>query len=209
MADFKFSREFDEQIKRQAVNYIVKYSSKRILQQFEDIKNKMIQEFLNHPVTKEINAGLYSSNISQTLSAINNDGNLFTFIGFDISDDPIAPIENVLSKIQIDIIKTYNTVSINIKYPTIDEIWNVTPMPWQEGRSWAKGIESGISGLNYYFHLKKASEKSRSTEGVQLHRARTNARYIPTKYITELLKKYRTIFSSKYARNKSVFVNVD
>jgi hypothetical protein len=209
MINFKFSREVEARIKIQAVNYIVKYSSQKISSQFENIKKRMIQEFLNHPVTKEINGGLSASNSSQTLSGINNDGNLFTFIGFYLDDDPIAPIEELFSNISIEIIKTYNTVSVNVKLPTPSDVWDVTPMPWQDGRSWAKGIESGISGLNYYFHLKKTSEKSRSTEGVQLHRTRTNARYIPTKYITELLKKYRTIFSSKYARNKSVFVNVD
>jgi ribosomal protein S17E len=206
---FKFSRSLETEVQKKAGQYILKKNPKILTEEFEVIKQKMIQEFRVHPVTKEINGSLSASNTSQTLSGINNDGNLFTFIGFELNSDPITPIEEVLLKIKIDIVKEYNLMYIVIKnYPDPNDIWDVTPMPWQEGRSWAKGIESGISGLNYYFHLKQASERSRSSEGVQLHRARTNARFIPVKYMTELLKKYKTIFSSKYAKNKNVFVSL-
>ena len=45
---------------------------------FNAIKNQLIQEFLNHPITQEIKAGPNASNSSGTL---NGKGNLFSFIG--------------------------------------------------------------------------------------------------------------------------------
>jgi hypothetical protein len=207
---FKLSKSLQEQIQRKATSFILARNPEKLTKEFEDIKLRMVKEFLNHPITKEINAGAYASNTSGTLSNIGN-GNLFSFIGFELGDDPIEPIKSLLEDIEIRIIKTSNSISISIKYPTPQEIWEITPMPWQEGRSWAKGIESGISGLNYYlFSSRLNDDASRSSTGIQSNKQlRSYARYVPTSYISTLLKKYRTIFSSKYARNKSVFVTVE
>ena len=46
---------------------------------FQKIKNRMIAEFLNHPVTVELKQGIDASNISGTLGGVTN---LFSFIGF-------------------------------------------------------------------------------------------------------------------------------
>ena len=52
---------------------------KRLLLAFERIKRETINEFLRHPVTKEIEAGPTAQNISGTLDGY---GNLFSYIGF-------------------------------------------------------------------------------------------------------------------------------
>jgi hypothetical protein len=207
---FKLSKSLKEQIEKKATAYIASNVSNKLLIEFNQIKNRMLKEFLSHPITREIDAGAYSDNISGTLSSVDS-GNLFSFIGFELGADPIEPIKSIIENIEINIIKSSNNVSISIRYPTAQEIWEVTPMPWQEGRSWAKGIESGISGLNYYLFSNNINDDiSRSSTAIQSSKQlRSYARYIPTSYISTFLKKYRTIFSSKYARNKSVFVTVE
>ena len=68
---------------------------KRFRAAFQKVKNEMIAEFLNHPVTIEIKGGIGAKNLSGTLDGITN---LFSFIGFDSSSDPTSQIENMLYK---------------------------------------------------------------------------------------------------------------
>ena len=198
-----------ESVKKQVHAKIIKKEIVDISKKAEDLKRMMISEFMSHPITIEIKAGPYAGNYSDTLVGISQ-GNLFSFIGFPEDSDPINPILDKLNSIKITSQTEYGNSSLNISMPKIEDIWEITPMPWQEGRSWAKGIESGISGLNYYlFSSKKQFENSRSGPAVQSTKVKTGARYIPTQYITTLFKKYRTKFSSLYRRNKSIFTFVE
>ena len=170
----------------------------------EQLKQQFLLEFSNHPITTEIKLGPDASNISGTLSG--RDGNLFTFIGFEKGDEPTDKILELIQQIQIT---TYGDYLI-IKIPTPEDVWQVTPIPFQDGRSWAKGIESGISGLNYYLYLKKESESSRSGLGLQsANKIVSNTRYVPTQYMSTMLKKYKTKFSSLLNRNKNLFISIE
>jgi len=196
-------------IKKQIHTKIVKKEVVDISKKAYQLKEMMIDEFNSHPVTIEIKAGPYAGNYSDTLVGVSQ-GNLFSFIGFQEGYDPIAPILQMLNNIKITSNTEYGNSFLNISMPKIEEIWEITPMPWQEGRSWAKGIESGISGLNYYlFSTKKTFENSRSGPAVQALKIKSGARYLPTQYLSTLLKKYRTKFSSLYRRNKSIFTFVE
>jgi hypothetical protein len=157
---------------------------------FELIKKELINEFLNHPVTLELLAGASGSNISNTL---NGTSNLFSFIGFDSSYDPIQPILSILNSIQITYggeINMGNKFIVNM--PTAEDIFAVTPMPWASGRSWAKGIERGISGLG--FLLRKTSSKSRSGQAIQSSVKVRGGKFKNTPYISSLIIKYSKKF---------------
>ena len=68
-------------------------------------------------------------------------------------------------------------------------------MPWATGRSWAKGIETGISGLGYY--LLKNTDSSRSGLGIQSPRkVRKKSKFKNTQYISALIKKYEKEFKN-------------
>lgn len=162
---------------------------------FQKKKNEMIAEFLNHSVTIEIKGGISANNISGTLGGGN--GNLFSFIGFDSGDDPIDPILSLLQQANIDYINSSKRrINYRINLPTSKEIFAITPMPWASGRSWAKGIETGISGLGYY--LRKSTDSSRSGLGVQSPRQvrKTNSRFKNTQYISALINKYEKEFQN-------------
>lgn len=166
--------------------------NKEFKPKFEKIKQEMIKEFLSHPVTVEILSGPSASNLSGTLGG---KANLFSFIGFDSSEEPIKPILEVLNSISYkDNGPSRKGIGRDfvINIPEAEEIFLITPMPWAAGRSWAKGIESGISGLGYL--LNKSTASSRSGVAIQSSRKVRQGAFRNTTYISSLIKKYKKRF---------------
>lgn len=160
-----------------------------IQREFNIIKEQMIRDFLNLPVTEEIMAGPDASNTSGTLSG---KGNLFGFIGFEQSDKPIEPIIDLLESSSI-VIREGSDYLVTITMPSAASIFSVTPMPWASGRSWAKGIESGISGLGFYI---SKNGLGRSTAGIQSQKKIRGGSFKRTQYISTFIQKYIKQFSS-------------
>lgn len=164
----------------------IAYVNNVINSEFEAIKNEFINQFDKHPVTREIEAGHSSSNISNTLGG---KGNLFSFIGFEKNDKPTEVIRNLLnSKTHITKILTKKDGSFSTfaQYPMLPEIYAVTPMPWAPGRSWAEGIERGISGLGYY--MNKPGKNSRSGKGLQSNSLIRNLSFAARPYMSEIIR---------------------
>ena len=157
-------------------------------QEFNKIKDEFIDEFMNHPITQEIQGGIGATNISGTLGGITN---LYSFIGFDEGTDPIRPIEEILKKSNYRIIYNNKSVDATVIFdiPTAAQIFEITPMPWAVGRSWARGIETGISGLGYYL---KKTKNSRSGLGVQssTEQVRAGVMFKNSKYISDLISRF-------------------
>ena len=161
-------------------------------EKFKKIKAEMIKEFLDNPITQEIMAGPSGVNISGTLNGVSN---LFAFIGFNEGEDPIAPIllilENVDMQYNRELRRGKPGVMFKVNLPTAEDIFAVTPLPWATGRSWAEGIERGLSGLGYL--LRK--NKGRSGAAVQSRVKKVRGgKFRNSPYISSLLKKYRQRF---------------
>lgn len=155
--------------------------------EFNKIKKNILDEFNNHPVTREIEMGISAPNISGTLNGVTN---LYSFIGFEEGSDPISPIKNLLEKSSFRITPNgeniFSTIIFDI--PSAKTIFLSTPMPWATGRSWAKGIETGISGIGYYL---KKTKNSRSGLGIQSQtKIKSDIRFKNTKYISDLINKF-------------------
>jgi len=149
-------------------------SSVRLLIQrsFNSMKNQMIADFLNLKITEEIMAGPHASNISGTLATLSglDYGNLFSFIGFEQGSNPIDVIVEILQSTELVYVKSIpRYIEFEIHMPTAQMIFNATPMPWADGRSWAQGIEQGISGLGLYIYKSEGVQKSRSGTAIQTH----------------------------------------
>jgi hypothetical protein len=96
----KIPKQVLDKAAEQAIQIIAKeYLQQSLTDEFNRIKDEMIQEFMSHPVTEEIMGGVNAENTSGTLS--NRTGNLFSFIGFEASDNPIVDILNVLEQSNI------------------------------------------------------------------------------------------------------------
>lgn len=149
-------------------------------------KSKLIDAFDNHEVTKEIAAGPKASNTSNTLGGY---GNLFSFIGFEANTDPIAPVKDLLNEIEIKNIKVNaDGYSVSVKYPSQNEIKKVTPLPFENGRSWAAGIEDGISGFTQYIYTKFLD--GRSKQGVQSEKTKGVGSFKKQEYLNSLLQDF-------------------
>ena len=171
------------------------FALKEVSKKVNEAKREMVAEFNSHPVTKEIEMGSRAENISGTLGGY---GNLFTFIGFEKGDDPIAPIRSMLEKI----IVSYESVNkgrfiFKIQYPSKEELFTISPMPWASGRSWLQGIELGMSGLGSYLHKgSRTISKSRSGSAVQVKSNLGRGRFKNTQYISNIIKKFTTKIQS-------------
>ena len=159
--------------------------------EFKKIKAEMMAEFLGNPVTQEIMEGPNALNISGTLGGVSN---LFAFIGFDAGENPIAPIlamlENTTLEYKEEVTAKNIGVSFSVTLPTAEDIFAITPLPWATGRSWAQGIERGLSGLGYL--LRK--NKGRSGAAIQSRVKVRGGKFHNTPYISAFLKKYRKKF---------------
>tara|TARA_Y100000361_G_C11131358_1_gene329163 strand:- start:489 stop:1124 length:636 start_codon:yes stop_codon:yes gene_type:complete len=167
------------------------------------LKGVALREFDRHPVSREIAQGPEGINLSNTLSG---EGNLFTFIGFNKSSDPLTPVREVL-KGNLNLVSrqkkkrgSKNMITgftYELSFPTFAAFDLVSRMPWESGNSWVEGIEKGISGYSNYMYFKfgegKASlaAKSRSGKAIQVKKNINMGIFKTTKYITEILTNYR------------------
>ena len=180
-------------LQRQAPRQLKNKFKKEVDKKFKIIKSEMIKEFLQLPVTQELMQGPNAPNISGTLGGVTN---LFAFIGFDKGDQPIMPIIQLLENTSIQFNKelkqTRNIgISYNVNLPTSEQIFALTPMPWAVGRSWAKGIETGISGLGY---LLRKNSRGRSGSAIQSRVKVRGGKFKNTAYISAFINKYRKKF---------------
>tara|TARA_R100000152_G_C6780727_1_gene213868 strand:- start:4023 stop:4607 length:585 start_codon:yes stop_codon:yes gene_type:complete len=179
-------------LKRQVPKAVRKSFEKETKEKFKTIKQEMIKEFLEHPVTREIMEGPSASNISGTLQGVTN---LFAFIGFDEGDQPVLPIIALLESTEISYRKEVKSrglgVSFDISLPNAEEIFAITPLPWATGRSWAEGIERGISGLGYL--LRKSGGRSGAAVQSRVNKVR-GGRFQNLPYISSFIKKYKKRF---------------
>jgi hypothetical protein len=152
-------------------------------------KSRLQDDFNNHPVTKEIDAGPDANNTSNTLGGY---GNLFSFIGFDVNSNPVDPVRELINKIRLGKMLKKNlktgTVSFQVNMPTTTEFESATKMPWEGGRSWLFDIEKTISGLGYYLYGKY--NKSRSGTGAQSEKSVRNLAFRPVKYFNKILEDF-------------------
>ena len=156
------------------------------------IKKDLIEDFQNHPVTKEIEAGAEAENISSTL---NGEGNLTTYIGFSPTSNPTEPVKNILETININRKAKKNfrgselIFEFDVTAPSIDQIESVAPLPFEQGQSWVRGIENGISGFGAYIYG-KIFKNSRSGKGLQSKNSFRSGAFRPVRYMSEIMGRF-------------------
>jgi len=165
---------------------------KKAEKHFKKAHEKLIEEFEKHPVTRELKQGPFGGNPSRTLGGY---GNLYSFIGFQ-GADPTAIVLTVLKNgTKIDKRtgaakkKGKNTIEYNfrIKLPDMAEIESMTPMPWENGRSWVRGVERGISGFGFYMN----KMGGRSGGGFQTYNQIRGGGFRNVKYLTEIFSNFK------------------
>jgi hypothetical protein len=191
-------------VKRNFTKHMMKKSGgasvvKGIERRVNAAQKKLLREFESHPVTREIDAGPESPNISGTLGG---SGNLFSFLGFYDSDSPMTVVRSFINSVQLKRTpkkKALKNGRVSFEFDVVttgtkEELFNDTRLSWL-GKSWLKGVESGLSGLGYYLYL-SAYDFPGSRSGVAIQskppRKVRNLVYRPTQYISALLRGFKT-----------------
>jgi hypothetical protein len=181
----KNRRKIQQQIVREAA---FKKEVQRIVEkEFSQIHKEFLATFDNHPVTLEIKSGPRASNISRTLSGV---GNLFTYIGFNEGADPIKPLRELLQTYEIKYHPKRESIRVNIDVPSKEKVFAATPLPWATGRSWARGIERGISGLGQYLVKSDKIRQSKSGRAIQVKGKIRGGKFSNIQYLSALLNDY-------------------
>ena len=156
---------------------------------FDHAKKQIIREFDSHSVTRELQAGPDASNLSDTLGGY---GNLFSYMGFPTGLDPTVAVRNFLInsiRLKRSSKGTKLDVNYDISIPSLQD-FNFATMPWESGKSWVSGIETGVSGFNYY--MAKAAEASRSGSAIQIDgKLRGRSSSSGLKYISRMLSNFK------------------
>ena len=170
---------------------LIKQLQPIIDERIRDIQQDMVDEFEKHPVSQEISAGNEATNTSGLLGGY---GNLFSFIGFNEGDNPISPISRILNKRIYSNIKRRNnngSFNLTIFIPDKEEIYANAQVGWMGGRSWADGIEKGISGLNSFLYDEEGFKNSRSITGIQAKNKVLSSSAGRTPYISEIINNFK------------------
>ena len=125
---------------------------------------------------------------------------MFSFIGFSAGSNPTAIVRSFLESIKLKSKAprirqkgSRATFEYDIQGGQKEELFDLTKddVGWM-GKSWIKGVESGLSGLGAYIYWKKnmGFPPSRSGAGVQSNTKLRGGSYRPTKYIGSLLDKF-------------------
>lgn len=170
-------------------------------------KQELIKKFNEDEVTQEIEKGISAKNISETLPGINEKygGNLFTFIGFPENSNPTQIVRDMLKNdTQIKKIgrgARYKADRVRYEFdvetPSKEEIENVTPLPWENGRSWVRGIEKGISGLGNYLYsfTRISSPENRSKHGSQREHSVRASSFKTRLYLTKIFNEFKALLA--------------
>lgn len=177
---------------------------------------KMQRDFENHPITREIDNGVASPNISRTLKGGDSPENLYSFIGFDEGDNPTQPIREMLDQPKTMGIKpklaeqpyfwkksARISYQYSVDYPRIPrKVISETKISWLNNVSWVTQIEDYIPGFRKF--LSGFSFKtSRSGGGIQVKSDVTRAEFKAPKngYLSGIFDKFMDNIRNKKFRN--------
>ena len=183
-----------ESLKTSDLSSLKEKALQQAQEEMSKIKQELLEDYNDHPVTKELEAGADSENISQTLNGI---GNLTTYIGFQEGSNPTGPIRDKLKTVILNPKGRVSNNDSNLSFefdvvaPSIEEIESVGSLPFEQGNSWVKGIENGISGFGAYIYG-KMFRNSRSGKGLQGRKSFRQGNFRPVSYMNEIMSKFYT-----------------
>ena len=178
-------------LSRQAPKALGREFERKVRRAVIEAQRLMISEFESHPVTQEIARGPSASNLSNTLAGSNVNANLFSFIGFDSGSNPVDKIRMYLAQ-NLEIRRVSggkNKVALDfvVRMPSLGDVYNLSPVPWAPGLSWAEGIERGLPGLGQYL---ATPNQGRSGGGIQVKAMLSGASFKSVPYLSKILKDF-------------------
>lgn len=165
-----------------------------INEKIEKAQDDLVKKFLSDPISQEILGGPdVTNNPSGTLGGY---GGLFSFIGFYRDASPVDDVVSLLlQKINFRV-KSLGFMKYEIdtdfisKDALLKESSQMSPIPWNVGRSWLDAIEHGISGLGQYLNTSRETSHSRSGRGLQIKAQLRSGKFQNRAYISKYLSEF-------------------
>lgn len=208
MADFTVkinNNQILEKLRSIAFQKSKTYAYNKAYKLFLKAKKKMLQNFDNDDVTKELLEGMNdpygAPNLSGTLGGAY--GNLYAFLGFTNGKDPIAPLRELLDSNTV--FEGYTAFRNNygkagpgshdyyyfkVRLPDKTAIEAVTQMDWESSNSWVEAIENGLSNLSFFLSTAE-SPVSRSQGGIQVKSEISDYQFQTVQYLSKIFKEFR------------------
>ncbi len=187
---------------------ILKREADAVMQQefFGPAVEELKEQWLDHPVTREIAGGVEAANESGTLrdaefresSETDSPPNLTSFIGFDKPpEEVLAPILQRLDPRHRDGPKLVYAgrdsdklaYRYTIKAPDEEALAASTGLPWAPGLSWVERIEKGLPGIGHFLNV-RGRPSSRSGGGIQIDGQLRTGRFKPVSYLSQLFNNF-------------------
>lgn len=169
------------------------------IKEFEKMKREELQSLLSDKVSIELAGG----NTAEHINGVLDEGNLFSFIGFQEGREPVKELTDYLDNYitiygKPNVVSDYRNGRVSFRYkvaiPSMAEIESETPLPWSKGRSWVRELEKGISGLAKYVYY-EFFKSGRSKTGLQIGERTDNSRARGVPYISKFLQRLKSRFS--------------
>ena len=157
----------------------------------------LLQELNKHEVTQSLEKGT-------KVSSLGFAANLFEYLGFNQGQNPVSVVRDSfanfvhLKRAPIKKKINYNKVNYDFleSYPSLTELYSVTPLPWGGGRSWIRAVEKGgVSNFNYTLSKESGYSTSRSGTAIQSENEVRAYNYKPVPYVSPMLAKFRATLS--------------
>jgi len=182
--------QIEPEIERRTINIAREMARDK----FEIEKESFLQNLEGDSVSQEILAenSVFASERIIGAGVEKNGANLYSFFGFEISEE--NPVVSLLAFLRQNISISTATRLRNgvyrfrISAPSRELIESVTPLTWIK-RSWIRAVENGLSNVKNYIRVLDGSPFSRSDEGLQIKNS-----------MNKTFKPKRSYFTSKYQR---------
>jgi hypothetical protein len=147
---------------------------KRIMREVEVAKNQLIRSFESAPpsVSLETAANMDRAERGDFRDGFVENGNLYAFLGINDDRNPVEEVRGILEQNVKIVSLTQGSVNQKGEYvitgkvqvPQIQEINNVSKLPWGTKRGWIDAVVNGLRGLPNFL-IGDFSNKSYSLSG--------------------------------------------
>jgi len=210
------SKQFNKIIKQRLNNVkaspaIKKMAFSMVEDRVEAARAVLQKEFNDHEVTQSLETRSLAKSLGKKAS-------FFEFLGFQQGDNPTKVIRRAFSPQYVSLLRgsgvarrSGKNITYNFKviYPSIEEIYAVTPANFSGGRSWVKMVQKGVPGggsLSYTLARFGQDDfnNSRSGTSIQSQSIVRNADYKGQPYVDEMLLRFRASIAGRSAKGRFI-----
>ena len=203
------SKQFNKIVKQRlndvkASPAIKKMAFSMVEGRIEAAREVLAKEFDEHEVTQSLETRSLAKSLGKKAS-------FFEFLGFQQGDNPTKIVRKAFSPQYVSLIRgsgiarrsgkniTYN---FKVRYPSMEEIYAVTPANFSGGRSWVKMVQRGVLGggsLSYTLARFEQGDFNNSKSGtsIQSEYVVRNVDYKGQPYVNEMLLRFRASIAGR------------